>query len=126
MTRLLAILGAIFCIGMIFPMAATESVLIHSVSVVVLVVSLFLYCGFAALHSVAYVEDPSDRMNWILLALGLNVLGSLIYYLTKYQDFRVHGMGGLVRRQKNNGHSFHRATPSELKRANKVAAIEEH
>jgi hypothetical protein len=124
MTRLIAILGAIFCIGMIFPMAATEHVrgdidlqmvIIHAVSEFVLVISLLLYCGFAALHSVSHVEDPGDRVGWIVLTLGLNVLGSLVYYLTKYQDFRSHKMGGLIRPRKHDGRSFYRATPSELK-----------
>ena len=123
MTRLLAVLGAIFCIGMIFPMAATEHVrgdldlrmaIFHCVSEFILAMSLLLYCGFAALHSVSRVEDPGDRVGWIVLTLGLNVLGSLIYYLTKYQDFRTNGMGGFVRQQKNDGRSFYRATPSEL------------
>jgi hypothetical protein len=123
MTRLLAVLGATFCIGMIFPMAATEHVrgdfdlreaIIHGVSEFILAISLFLYCGFAALHSVSRVEDPGDRVGWIVFTLGLNVLGSLIYYLTKYQDFRTNGMGGFVRPQKNDRHSFYRATPSEL------------
>ncbi|MFK5921246.1 MAG: hypothetical protein QM496_03650 [Verrucomicrobiota bacterium] len=124
MTRPLAILGAIFCFAMIFPMAATENmrgdidlpmVIIHVVSKFVLTMSLLFYCGFAALHSVSHVEDPGDRVGWILLTIGINVVGSLVYYLTKYQDFRSHGMGGLIRRRKNNSHSFYRATPSELK-----------
>ena len=123
MTRFLAILGAMFCIGMIFPMAATEhvrgdidlhTVIVHAVSEVILVMSLFLYCGFAALHSVSHVQDPGDRVGWIILTLGLNVVGSLIYYLTKYQDFRLNGMGRLIRPRKTNDPSFYRATPSEL------------
>lgn len=123
MTRFISVLGAIFCIGMIFPMVATEQVrggidfrmaIVHGVSELVLAMSLLLYCGFAALHSVSRVGNPCDRMAWIILTLGLNVLGSLIYYLTKYQDFRANGMGGFVRPQKNNGQSFYRATPSEL------------
>lgn len=124
MTRLLAILGAIFCIGMIFTMAVTETVsrdtdlqnmILHAVSECVLAMALLLYCGFAALHSVSHVEDPGDRMGWMILTLGLNIVGSLIYYLTKYQDFRSHGMGGMKCPRKNNEHSFYRATPSELK-----------
>jgi hypothetical protein len=132
MTRLLAILGASFCIGMIFPIAAAahvrgdielQTVIIHSVSELILAMSLLFYCGFAALHSVSHVEDPSERMSWIVLTLGLNVVGSLIYYLTKYQDFRRHGMGGLIRPQKNKEHSFYRAMPVELKkRPNKTDA----
>jgi hypothetical protein len=75
MTRLLAILGAIFCIGMIFPMAATEhvrgdidlqTVIVHVVSELILVMSLFLYCGFAALHSVSHVQDPGERVGWVI------------------------------------------------------------
>ena len=86
----------------------------HDVSELILLISLVFYCGFAALHSVSRVEDPSDRVGWIVLTLGLNVLGSLIYYLTKYQDFRTSGMGRIARPRKNDGHSFFRATPSEL------------
>lgn len=122
MTRLLAVLGAIFCIGMIFPIAATEQVrgnidlqivIINVLSKVLSVFSLLLYCGFAALHSVSRVENPADRVGWIILTLGLNVLGSLIYYLTKYQDFRAHGLGRIIR-WKEAGYTFYHATPSEL------------
>ncbi|MCB1224725.1 MAG: hypothetical protein KDK99_02830 [Verrucomicrobiales bacterium] len=124
MTRLFFIIGAVFCFGLVFLVAATEQVrgefdiqmlVINSISKLVFVVSLLHYCGFAALHSVSRVEDPGDRVGWVVLTLGLNVLGSLIYYLTKYQDFRMHGMGGLIRPQmKNRGYSFYHASPSEI------------
>ncbi|MES2477178.1 MAG: hypothetical protein V4640_15440 [Verrucomicrobiota bacterium] len=122
MTRLLAVLGAIFCISIFSVVAVTENVredvslqlvIINSVGKIVSVISLLLYCGFAALHSVSRVEYPGDRVGWIIIILGLNVVGSLIYYLTKYQDFRVHGLGKFVQWEKT-GHSFYRATPSEL------------
>ncbi len=122
MTRFFAILGAVFCFGMIFPTAATENVrgdadlkmaVIHGVSAFITVMSLLLYCGFAALHSVSRVQDPNDRMGWVVLTVVFNVVGSLIYYLTKYQDFRSHGMGGLPLRSKGD-RSFYRATLSEL------------
>ncbi len=95
-----------------------QKVIINIVGEFILILSLLFYCGFAALHSVSRVDDPGDRMGWLLLTIGLNVVGSLIYYLTKYQDFRSHRMGGLIRPRKWNqrpNHSFYRATPSELK-----------
>jgi len=88
-------------------------VIIHAVSLFIFAVSIVFYCGFAALHSVARVESARDRMAWITLTVGGNVLGSLLYYLTKYQDFRCHGLGGLPRGLKSD-HPFHRARPSEL------------
>lgn len=90
---------------------------IHMASEFVLAVSLFLYCGFAALHSVSHVEEPCDRMCWIVLTVVFNVAGSLVYYLTKYQDFRSHRIGGLSRPRVNEDRSFFRATSSELKEA---------
>jgi hypothetical protein len=116
---------------MIFPLAATEQVrgdidmhisIINGLIQLVLALSLLFYCGFAALHSVSHVEDPSDRMAWIALTVIFNVVGSLIYYLTKYQDFRAHGLGGLIRPVKKSAQSFYRATPSELKEAEQNAA----
>jgi|GEM_PF-2065681 len=123
MNRFFAILGAIFCLGMMLVATATENVrgdfdrqtvIIHAVSLFIFGMSLFFYCGFAALHSVSRVESASDRMGWIIITVVFNLFGSLFYYLTKYQDFRHHGLGGLPRPLKNNSHSFHRATPSEL------------
>ena len=130
MTRFLAVVGAIFCLGMIFPMAATEQVrgeidlrisIINGLILFVVVFSLLFYCGFAALHSVSHVEDPGDRMRWVILTLVFNVVGSLIYYLTKYQDFRAHGLDGLIRPISKSARSFYRATPSELKEAEQDA-----
>ena len=123
MTRFFAIFGACFCVGIILLASATENVrgdldrqtiIIHAASVFISAVSLVFYCGFAALHSVSRVESGSDRMGWIILTVGCNVFGSLFYYLTKYQDFRSHGLGGLPRPLKHNSHRFYRATPSEL------------
>lgn len=123
MTRLLAIFGALLCFGMIFPMVATDPVrrdldpkmvIIHFASEVILIVSCLIYCGFAALHSVSHVGNANDRIGWIMLTLGFNIVGSLIYYLTKYQDFRAYKLGGLFQAGKSREHSFFRATPSEL------------
>ena len=123
MTRFFAILGACFCVGSMLVASATENVrgdfdrqtiLIHAASLFISAISLVFYCGFAALHSVSRVESGSDRMAWIILTVGGNVFGALFYYLTKYQDFRSHGLGGLPRSLKRNSHRFYRATPSEL------------
>jgi hypothetical protein len=91
-----------------------QTIVIHAASVFIFGMSLFFYCGFAALHSVSRVESPSDRMGWIIFTVVFNVFGSLFYYLTKYQDFRRHGLGGLPRLLKSNDYTFYRATPSEL------------
>lgn len=108
MTRFFAILGAIFCIGMIFPMAVTETVrgeadsqrvMIHNLCKLTLTTSFLVYCGFAAAHAVYHVDEPKERVRWLLLTLGFNVVGSLIYYLTKYQHFRNQRLGGLTRSQ---------------------------
>lgn len=124
MTRLFATLGACFCVAIMLVASATENVrgdfdrqtnLIHAASLFISAISLVFYCGFAALHSVSRVESGTDRMGWIILTVGCNVFGSLFYYLTKYQDFRSHGLGGLPRSLKRNSHGFSRATPSELK-----------
>ena len=130
MTRVFALIGAFFCLGMIFPMVATEQArgdidlrisIINGQIQIVLALSLLFYCGFAALHSVSHIEDPGDRMVWIVLTVVFNVGGSLFYYLTKYQDFRAHGLGGLIRPISKNARSFYRATPSELKEAEQDA-----
>jgi len=106
MTRFFAILGACFCVAMMLVASATENVrgdfdremiLIHAASLFIFAFSLVFYCGFVALHSVSRVESGTDRMGWIILTVGCNVFGSLFYYLTKYQDFRSHGLGGLPR-----------------------------
>lgn len=92
-----------------------QTIIIHAVSLFIFAMSFVFYCDFAALHSVSHVEDPRHRVLWILYTVGFNVIGSLIYYLTKYQDFKACGKGALIRRRKHNENSFFRATPSELK-----------
>ena len=66
------------------------------VSKFILAVSLLLYFGFVAMLAISHVEDPSAREGWMLLTVGFNVVGSLLYYLTKCQDFRSHEMVGFV------------------------------
>ena len=61
-----------------------------------------LYCGFAAAHAVYYVQDPEDRVKWLVYTILVNLFGSLYYYLTKYQEFRAGGKGSLrLRRRKS-------------------------
>ena len=111
-------------------MAATEQArgdidlrisIINGLIQIVLALSLLFYCGFAALHSVSHVEDPGDRMVWIVLTVVFNVGGSLFFYLTKYQNFRAHGLGGPNRPNNRSVRSFYRATPSEIKEAEQGA-----
>lgn len=54
---------------------------------------------------------------WMLLTVGFNLGGSLLYFLTKYQDFRSHGMGGLgwkKRSEFQTMRSFFSASSEEL------------
>jgi hypothetical protein len=107
MSRVTAIILAIFLLGLAYVEAVTEqnpfakasdgSMLILNVSAeVLLALGLFLYCGFAALHSTQYVVSPRERSLWLIVTIVLNVLGSCWYFLTAYQAFRKLGKGRLM------------------------------
>jgi len=90
---------------------------LHAVALLFFVISTVFFCGFATLHAVSRVKDPADRAVWVLLTVGFNVGGSLLYYLTKYQDFRIRGMGGCGWKRRNGKQtlrSFFRATLEDL------------
>lgn len=70
---------------------------LHAGSMFVFALGLVVYCGFAALHSTQRVESPTERSKWLILTIGLNLLGSCWYYCTKYQQFRKEGKGALMR-----------------------------
>jgi hypothetical protein len=114
MSRICAILSAIFLVCLVIVEAMTEqhepasafdmSIFVLNVSAqILLVAGLLLYCGFAALHSTQYVTSPRERSTWLILTIGLNVLGSCWYFLTAYQAFRTLGKGRLMsfRKQKD-------------------------
>ena len=107
MSRATAIILAIFILGLTYIEAVTEqnpfaklsdsSMLIVNVSAqVLLALGLFLYCGFAAVHSTQYVASPRERSLWLIATIVLNVLGSCWYFLTAYQAFRKLGKGRLM------------------------------
>ena len=103
MNRLSAILGAVFVLGLIVPLAATEHhdgdmklAIINTLLEALIIASMIAYCGFAALHATQRVADPVERSLWLVITLGLNVAGSLFYYVTKYHEFRQIGAGGLL------------------------------
>ncbi len=58
---------------------------------------LFCYCGFAALHAIQHLDSPKERTKWFLITILVNVFGSMYYYLTKYQELKKEGQGGLLR-----------------------------
>ncbi len=57
-------------------------------------------CGvismFAAMHVSQRVDDPKDRAIWIAVVVLLPLVGSMIYFFTKYRRFREVGKGGLI------------------------------
>jgi len=126
MTRTLAVLGFLFSIAMVILSAIVspdtgrttmESVSIYLAVNLIGMLIIILYCGFAALHATARVQDPHDRIGWLVWMLVFNIFGSLIYYLTKYQDFKKHGLGALPKVDKKETRTlraFFSATPSEL------------
>lgn len=59
--------------------------------------ALFIYCFYAAAHSTQHVNDPRERVLWLIFTIALSLPGSTIYYFTKYQDLRKAGLGGLLR-----------------------------
>lgn len=107
MSRPIAILLATLLIGLVIVVAATEqngvsaivdsqTLLLNVVAQVLLALGLFMYCGFAALHSTQRIDSPQDRSMWLVFTVGLNVLGSCWYYVTTYQSFRRAGKGRLM------------------------------
>lgn len=124
MNRLFAVLGALFCvIALIFAVGTEEGMetvidlAIHGTALVLFIFPTVFYCGFAAMHAVSHVKDPRDRSMWMLLTVGFNLGGALLYFLTKYQDFRSHGMGGLgwkKRKEFQTMRSFFSASSAEL------------
>lgn len=107
MNRTFAILFAGILVGLVVVVAATEQnrpsgpfdttmLATCLIAQVVLVVGLLWYCGFAALHSTQYLASPRDRSAWLLMIVGLNVLGACYYFLTRYQSFRKEGKGRLM------------------------------
>ncbi len=94
MSRPLAILFALFLLGMAVVASATEhnplagavdqqTRLLNVASQIVLAIGLLLYCGFAALHSTQHVASPQERSMWLVLTVLFNVLGSCWYVLTE-------------------------------------------
>jgi len=107
MSRMLAVIFAVVLVGLVVVLAETEqnhpaeafqmSTLVWNVTAQVLLsIGLILYCGFAALHSTQHVSSPQERSTWLILTIGLNVLGSCWYFLTAYQAFRKSGKGRLM------------------------------
>lgn len=64
---------------------------------VISVILLIYYCGFAALHSIQHIDSPKERTKWFLWTILVNVFGSMYYYLTKYQELKKEGRGGLLK-----------------------------
>ena len=110
MSRAVAIFLCIGLIGLVVLNAATEQrstahfdstlMWVHSVSELALVWGLVAYCGFAAIHSTQYISCPLERSTWLIVTIGINLLGSCIYYCTTYQQFRRAGCGALISRNK--------------------------
>jgi hypothetical protein len=107
MNRALSILFAALLVGLVIVMAATEqNHLVESVQLATLVVNvtaqvlsavgMFVYCGFAALHSTQYISSPKERSMWLVVTIVLNVFGSCWYFVTTYQSFRKIGKGRLM------------------------------
>jgi len=111
MNRFVAILVPVVVVLLIFANALIEvsdtalgwSVFLWSMALNVLMTLIpVIYCGFAAAHAVYYVQDPEDRVKWLVYTILVNLFGSLYYYLTKYQEFRAGGKGSLrLRRRKS-------------------------
>ena len=104
MNRFVAILVPVIAVLLIVLDALTEasckdlswSAFLWSMTLNVLMTLILVsYCGFAAAHAVYHVQDPQDRVKWLVYTILMNLLGSLYYYLTKYQEFRADGKGGL-------------------------------
>lgn len=113
MSRVLAVVFAIFLFGLVFVEATTEQSrlqgplntqmrVLNVGAQVLFAIGLILYCGFAALHSAQYVTSPRERSVWLIATIGMNVLGSCWYYLTAYQKFRKLGKGRLMPFRKSN------------------------
>lgn len=108
MSRLIAVLLALLIVGLVVVAVATEQRSVdgsidqktHVLNVITqlfLVFGLLAYCGFAALHSTQHIASPRERSMWLIVTVGLNVLGACWYYLTTYQSFCKAGQGHLMR-----------------------------
>lgn len=73
---------------------------IHGGLTCVTVWSLIGYCGFAALHSTQHLTCPHERSYWLIAVIGGNIVGSCIYFCTRYQKFRAAGAGRLLSRKR--------------------------
>ena len=107
MSRILALIFATMLLGLVVVEAMTEqndpaepvqmsTLLLNVTAQALLAIGMFLYCGFAALHSTQHVSSPRERTQWLIFTIGLNVLGSCWYFLTIYQSFRKAGKGRLM------------------------------
>ncbi|MBN8709611.1 MAG: hypothetical protein J0I10_09535 [Verrucomicrobia bacterium] len=107
MNRAFAILIAITLFGLAVLVGATEQrcgsqtfdmtlSVISSIAQTVCVLGMVCYCGFAAMHSTQYLTSPKDRSIWLIVILGMNVVGACWYFLTRYQAFRKEGKGRLM------------------------------
>lgn len=108
MNRPIAILIAVFLLGLVVVIVGTEQnitapksdmsmLVLNFAAQVLLIAGTVAYCGFAALHSTQHIDSPGDRSMWLIATVGGNVLGSCCYYLSTYQRFRSTGQGGLMR-----------------------------
>lgn len=112
MNRPIAILIAVFLLGLVVVIVGTEQnivapktdmnmLVLNLAAQVLLIAGTIAYCGFAALHSTQHIDSPEDRSMWLIATVAGNVLGSCCYYLSTYQRFRSTGQGGLMRFRKS-------------------------
>jgi hypothetical protein len=111
MSRPIAVSLAATLVGLLIVVASTDqdtvsgvidqqTLVLNVIAQVLLALGLFMYCGFAALHSTQHITSPQERSYWLLATVGLNILGSCWYYLTTYQSFRKAGQSRLMRFRK--------------------------
>lgn len=74
----------------------TKQIIIGSALQFLVAIASLIYCGFAAIHAVQHIESPRERATYMILTVGFNIVGSCVYYCTKYQTFRKEGKGALI------------------------------
>ena len=69
--------------------------------------------ALAAIHVAQHIERPEHKATWICLFALFPIIGSLVYFFTKYSKFQQIGKGGLIFKGSVEMSTFFDLTESE-------------
>ena len=83
--------------------SSIELCIINFTATILFAIGGIAYCGFAAIHAIQRIADPCERATWFIIITFFTIFGTCIYFLTKYQNFRMIGKGTLIKNRRKLG-----------------------